>query len=521
MKRLIRPLSRISWRLMAFNLLLVFLPVAGVLYLDTYEEHLVAAQERSLSDQARLVAAALSGKELSIDRAQEIVARIESSGLGRPPEPYSPRIRVIDAAGHVFADTYWLRSRERVEQARRGRIQKSRLYRAGAFLLRPVIRWLRPPVPRLETDDFYETSNRLLGPEVQAALSGKEGASKRIAAGARALTLYRAAPVRSNGRVAAVVLVSQSTYPILRDLYSVRLGILQIFVASLVVAVIISLWIGATIVRPLRELRLDAHAILDRSGRLRGRFRPSQRQDEIGDLARALERLTRRLDEHVRFIESFASDVSHEFKNPLASIRTASEMLADVDDPRDRARFLVMIEQEVARMERLLTGVRDITLADAQIAREPRERVQLDQLLRDTVEGLALRERDRIRFVLNISDLPLIEASRDRLTQVFSNLLENAVSFSPPGGTVAVTASHRAGLVEVRIVDEGPGIPEAHLSRIFDRFFSYRPNESKKSDHTGLGLAIAKTITEGYGGTIRARNNVEGGAAFTVVLPAA
>lgn len=505
---------------MAFNLLLVFLPVAGVLYLDTYEEHLVDARERSLSDQGRLVAAALSGPQLSVDAAQALVARSEAAELGRPPEPYDARIRVIDRAGHVIADSYWLRSREKVEQARRGRIRKSRLYKLGAALLRPVVRYVRPPVPRMETDDFYETSNRLLGPEVQSALQGREGKSKRIASGAAALTLYNAHPIRTPGQIAGVVLVSQSTYPILRDLYTVRQGILQIFVASLVVAILISLWIGATIVRPLRQLRLDAHAILDRRRKSRSRFSGVGRQDEIGDLARSLERLTRRLDEHVGFIESFASDVSHEFKNPLASIRTASEMLADVDDPGDRARFLKIIEQDVGRMERLLTGVRDITLIDAQIARDQREAVRVDELLREVVDGFALREGPRLKLRFEVPELPPVQASHDRLTQVFTNLLENAISFSPPAGTVTVSGKRERSAVRIEISDEGPGIPELHLARIFDRFFSYRPGEPKRSAHTGLGLAIARTIIEGYGGTIAARNNVaSAGATFTVTIP--
>ena len=107
----------------------------------------------------------------------------------------------------------------------------------------------------------------------------------------------------------------------------------------MIVAIILSWLVATTIVRPLRRLRLEAGAILDRRGRLRGRFRGSRKHDEIGDLSRALERLTRRLDEHVRFIESFAADVSHEFKNPLASIRTATEMLAEVDEQEQRETF--------------------------------------------------------------------------------------------------------------------------------------------------------------------------------------
>lgn len=522
MKRYIRPFARISWRLMAFNLLLVFLPVAGVLYLDTYEEHLVAAQERSLLQQADLIAAALAGgSRLSIDAAQGLVARAESTALGRPPEPYQPRIRVTDSQGRVIADSYWLRPSDAVARARSGGIQKSRLYRLGAFLMRPIVRLVRPPEPRLEHDDQYETANRLMGPEVRAALRGSEAGTKRISSRASALTLYRAKPIWSSRGVGGVVLVSQSTYPIIRDLYAVRLGILQIFVASLVAAIVISLLVATTIVRPLRQLRLDAHDLLDRRGRVRGRFAGSDKPDEIGDLARALERLTRRLDEHVRFIESFAADVSHEFKNPLASIRTASEMLAVVTEPSDRARFIGIIQRDVARMERLLSGVRDVTLVDAQLAREEREQVAVGNLLTSVVESFRRTHERRVQFELHdLATNATTEASADRLTQVFTNLLDNAVSFAPDGSVVTIHLLDTTEEIRVIVRDSGPGIPEAHLTRIFDRFFSYRPDAAKRDSHTGLGLAIVKTIVEGYGGQISARNNTPApGATFEVTLP--
>lgn len=522
MKRYTRLFSRISWRLMAFNLLLVFLPIAGVLYLDTYEEHLVAAQERSLAQQAQLAAAALSGGErLAIDDAQALVARIESPALGRPPEPYQSRIRVTDAQGRVIADSYWLRTSEQVARAQGGRIRKSKLYRLGAFLVRPIVRYLRPPEPRLELDDAYESANRLLGPEVRAALAGSEGSSKRISSRASALTIYRAKPIWNARGIGGVVLVSQSTYPIVRDLYAVRLGILQIFVASLIAAILLSLFVATTIVRPLRQLRVDAHDLLDRRGRPRGRFGGSQRQDEIGDLARALERLTRRLEEHVHFIESFASDVSHEFKNPLASIRTAAEMLVEVTEPKDRTRFLEIIQRDVARMERLLSGVRDMTLIDAQLAREVRQGVAVDELLASCIEGFRLQRGNRVDFDLErIAESPRVDASPDRLTQVFTNLLDNALSFAPPGSIVAVQVSDDRDEVRVAIRDAGPGIPETHLNRIFDRFFSYRPDGGRRGNHTGLGLAIVKTIVESYGGRITVRNNTPSpGATFEVVLP--
>jgi len=318
--------------------------------------------------------------------------------------------------------------------------------------------------------------------------------------------------------VSGAVVASRNTFPILQDLYAIRLGVMRIFLASVVVAILVSLFFSATILAPLRQLRVDARSILDRRGRIRGHFKGSKRLDEIGELSRALERITRRLETHVHAIETFTADLSHEFKNPLASIRTANDMVADVVDPAVRKRFVQMIDQEVARMERLLSGVREISRIDAQLVREERRPVVIGELLAKIVEGFRLREGERVTFELQVDEgEPAVEASEDRLLQVFENLLDNAVSFSPDGGVVRVNVTASEALVVTRVSDEGSGISEPHMNRIFDRFFTYRPDASRRS-HTGLGLAIVKAIVQGYGGTISAAN-AEKGAIFEIRLP--
>lgn len=505
--------SRISIRLLAFNLLLVFLPLAGVLYLGAYETRLETSEVRSMTDEARLLAGAMA-KEGSLDAhlADDLFARW----------PTEARFRVLDFTGRVIADSRAYQPPPPVR--RRGSARHNTLYRIGAFLLRPIIRFVQPPEAPLEVD-FYDNATRLYGNEVRDALGGKEGFDKKITAGGqRSVTLYRAVPVIAGGRVVGAVLASQSTFTILQDLYVVRLGILRIFLASIVVAVLVSIFFSTTIVKPLRQLRFDARAILDRRGRIRGHFKGSRRRDEIGELSRALERITRRLDLHVKLVERFASDVSHEFKNPLASIRTANEMLAEVSDPADRRRFSRMVDQEVARMEKLLSGVREISVIDAQLPREETQIIAVYALLAKIVDGFRLRERERVRFQLAVpeetnAEVLTIEASEERVIQVFENVLDNAVSFSPPGGVVSIDAAVDGNAIVTRIRDEGPGISEQHRQRIFDRFFTYRPATAwRDSRHSGLGLSIVQAIVEGYGGTITAGNG-ERGAEFEIRLP--
>ncbi|HSY49488.1 MAG TPA: ATP-binding protein [Thermoanaerobaculia bacterium] len=513
-----RFLSRISFRLMAFNMLLVFLPVAGILYLGSYEQRLLGQQRRALEEEARLLAAAVASTPVPGRSAPEIMlARHRLRGDANDPV----RLRVISPLGYIIADSHTLTGPPPPQ--RTSRAKRNILYRAGAALLRPFLgsaRTLEQPLP---AGDYYEQSQRLFGAEVRSALQGEPRAIERISPDRRSVTVYVAEPIRVGDNVIGATLASQSTFPILQDLYTVRLGILRIFIISVIVAVVISLLVATTIVRPLRQLRLESGNILDRRGRLRGRFRGSLKHDEIGDLSRALESLTRRLDEHVRFIESFAADVSHEFKNPLASIRTATEMLAEVDEPEQRKRFLVMVELEIARMESLLAGVREITLIDAQLTTEQRTPIDVRAMLERIVDGFRLRERATVSIVLNTPPEPCeVSASEDRLIQVFVNVLENAISFSPAGGVVTIVLSHSGSTIVTTIADQGPGIPEANLPRVFDRFFTHRPETTRpRSSHTGLGLAIVKAIVEGYGGSITQSNREGGGAGFEIRLPAA
>jgi two-component system, OmpR family, sensor histidine kinase ChvG len=263
--------------------------------------------------------------------------------------------------------------------------------------------------------------------------------------------------------------------------------------------------------------------VLDRRNRLRGHFKGSKRGDEIGELSRALERIMRRLDAHVAFIEKFAADVVHELKNPLTSIRNANEMIADIADPDDRRRFVRVIDQEVARMERLLSGVREISIIDARLVREETHAVDMGALMTMLVEAFRVRGRNRVHFDLELGPGPLtVAASEDRLTQVFENILDNAASFSPDGSTVSVRVAADNGAVVTRIADQGPGIPDPNLGRIFDRFFTHRPEGARvAAGHTGLGLAIVQAIVEIYGGSVAAANGEERGAVFTVRMPRA
>jgi two-component system sensor histidine kinase ChvG len=503
--------SRIGLRVLAFNLLVLVLPVAGILYLDTYESQLLETQERGMVEQGRVLAAVLGGGPLTSDAAAAALSRLVVEN--------ESRYRGFGPDGDLLADSrrVLLAPADRPASYEVSSNRDAFLYRVGAWLVRVrdrVARWLRRRQPQPLGSVAGESA---MSPELAAALRGHYGAAARPTPGQRSLTLHCALPIQAGGQIVGAVVVSQSTYRVLQALYGLRLQVFQVVVGSAILAALLSLLMSATIVRPLVRLKRAAMSLTERRTPLSGTFAVVHRADEIGDLAKSLDELAGRLDAHIRLLESVAADVAHEFKNPLAAIRTAAEMLATAQDEHDRQRFYAMLTRDVDRLERMVTGVRELARLDSQIAQEAAVPVDVVAVLRGISEGMALSGTEvnlaagnRRAFVL---------ASRDGLVQVFENILVNAASLAP-GQPIEISVARRDNMWRIEFADRGPGIPEAHLDRVFERFFSYRPQPpGARREHAGLGLAIAKTIVEGYGGTISARNRDGGGATFTVELP--
>lgn len=513
---------RLSTRLLLFNLLLVFLPVSGLFYLDLYERELLTQQEKGMVQQGRLLAAALGGREaLTAEDAAALLARLEART--------ESRLRIYGVAGLPLADSSKgapvsppeadrrYASDPGNEAARASPERRSLLYRLGAAIFRftePLFA-ARNAAPSLRS----ETRRSGLAAALSAALSGRYGGGVERSPGQRSLTLHSAIPIRGGGKVIGAVVVTQSTVRVLRSLYAVRLRIFEVLLGSIGAAIFLSFLLATTISRPLARLSAQAADLVDRRGRLRGRFQGSKRRDEIGELARALEALTARLQGHLGFIESFAADVAHEFKNPLAAIRNAIELLDGAGTAEEHRRLSDLALAEISRLERLLGSVGEITAIDARLEAEPTERLALGDLLAGLVEGFKLRY-PALRFELDAPDEKLwIRASPDRLAQAFENLLDNAASFSPPEGRIAIRLRSTETQAGVEISDQGPGIPAADRERVFERFFTSRPEGRAASPHAGLGLAIVRAIVEGYGGNVRAVEGRLGGATIEVRLP--
>jgi len=526
---------RLSTQLLAFNLLLLFLPLASLLYLDTYEEQLLDTQEDSMIQQGRIFASSLEGADLAAEAAvilERLSGRVDS------------RIRVIDKDGRLLADSASIQPAKSVSTAEsdstyalksatvdtRGANERV-LYRTVVYPLNVLRRLFLPPGDAYDSGEYYSGKTTLLGPEVLAALQGRYGAITRLSTGGQvSVNLYSAIPIKDPGAdgVVGAVLVSRSTYGILLKLYELRLDIIKIFLFSLLAAVLISLVVSLTITIPIHKLKDEAGRVLDNSGRLGGRFTGLKRKDEIGDLSRALSELSGRLEKRIAFIDGFTADLLHELKNPLAAIRGAVDVA--LDTPQDAVvsgrSLLLRIGDEELRMERLLSRLRELSRIDNRLDVETTDLVDLADLVPLVLSRYPHKDFPRVHVDFrNETHSPArVRINPDRLVQLLANPVDNAVSFSPLESRVAVTLSEGsvAGIQGylLTVTDCGPGIRPSSLPRIFDRFYSDRA-EVDVDAHTGLGLAIVKAIAEGYGGACAIENLQQGGCRFSLVIPKA
>jgi len=252
-----------------------------------------------------------------------------------------------------------------------------------------------------------------------------------------------------------------------------------------------------------------------------------ERGDEIGTLARSLSDMTAALRERIDAGEAFAADVSHELKNPLASLRSALDTLENVEDPGLRKQLLDIAQADVRRLDRLITEIAEATRVDAELSRTTFTPIDLYALAQGIIGGrtAAARLGEERDLVFEVKSAPIgatmVSGDPARLERVIENLVDNAASFSPQGGHIVIAFAEAGDMIEMTVTDDGPGIPEEERDMIFERFHSVRPEEAF-GNHSGLGLAIARSIIAGHDGTLTVRDRADGnsGAVMVITLPA-
>ncbi|PEQ13291.1 sensor histidine kinase [Novosphingobium sp. PC22D] len=494
-------------RILAVNVIALALLAGSLFYIDSYRKELLAERFRLAASEVEITSHAL--EERSRKQRRALMMQI-GSGL-------QLRLRLYDEDGELEEDSFDLvePSYVFVDPASESTLQKAaRLLDRGMDFLIGA-----PPIPAYADPDGPSANN---WPELAEALeTGTSAIGLRLAPD-RTPVIIAAAPVGEDGES---LLITRNARDITQNVRDARQTLAIIVGAALVISILLSLFLARTIVEPLRKLVRAAVRV--RLGRDREVVVPRlpERGDEIGLLARAISDMTAALRERIDAVESFAADVAHELKNPLTSLRSAVETLGRVEDPALRRQLLDIAAQDVRRIDFLVTEIADASRIDAELSRARFEPVDMLRLIMALVA-----ERDQ-RGVNGTCKLVVgreggadmtVAGSPPRLERVFHNLIDNAVSFSPPGASILIALSREGDRVLVSVSDEGPGIPADAREKIFERFHSLRPASEEFGTHSGLGLAIARTIVEAHFGRLTAGARADGreGARLIVSLPA-
>ena len=493
-------------RILFVNILPLVLLGGGVLYLDSYRKQLLDERFKLALVEAQITAEALAGA--TPQRQEALLIQIGKE--------QRLRIRVYGPDGKMESDSFKL-APPSFDLPEPGEVDQT------SFALR-MDRWFDRVVDAPALPDYVdpEADDASAWPELVRAR--EESLTQIVLRDAADGThvINAAAPVGLDGDT---LLITRNPVDITQSVREARTNVLLIVLLFLMVSTLLSWFLAQTIVRPLRELVQAAVRV--RQGRDRQVEVPRlpDRRDEIGMLARAVSDMTGALRHRIDAVESFAADVAHEIKNPLASLRSATESLGKVDDPELRAQLLDIATHDVRRIDRLVTEISDASRIDAEMSRAEFEVVDLAALVSNVVASREERgENGGATVSIETFGKDLVVAGVPvRLERVIENLLDNAVSFSPDGSTIEVIMRCRDGRIIMTVCDEGPGIPEAKREKVFHRFHSDRPEGEDFGNHSGLGLAIGRTIAEAHDGTLHADERADGkkGACLVLDLPAA
>ncbi|MGH7042415.1 MAG: stimulus-sensing domain-containing protein [Acetobacteraceae bacterium] len=523
-------------RVLLVNALPLALLLAALLYLDQYQNGLLEGEVLALREQARVYAGALGqsavrmdGKHVVLipDLARPLLWRLTEPTPDAQARLYGPDGTVIADSAVDFAGT-GTPTREHLPPG----AQRGPLLATIGWLYDKVQALLPHPAPGT-IDLEHGGAGADWQPNVKGELKlSSADHSREMPPYIRRtvdnrLLVTVAEPVQRDKQTVGIILLTREAREVDSALFTIRMSILGLFGLALVLTVLLSWYMSLTIARPI--LRLAGAAAEMREGEGRTGSVPHSlliRHDEVGTLAVALADSAVALWHRMDAIEHFAADVAHEIKNPLTSIRSAIETLRRVEDPGRRQQLLAIMADDVTRLDRLISDVSDASRVDAELSRTMTERVDVAAMLRtlkELYDATRAGADPQLKVELPVGGL-FVRGVEDRLVQVFRNLIGNAESFSPPGGTITVRCTVAEGMAKILVDDEGPGIPDGSLEQIFDRFYSERPREERFGQHSGLGLAISRQIVDALHGSISAENRRDAagavlGARFVVRLP--
>jgi two-component system, OmpR family, sensor histidine kinase ChvG len=496
----------LTTRILAINIFALAILAGSLFYLDSFRTRLTVARLNQSQTEVRMIADALA--VAPPDRRHALLRELgQDSGT---------RLQVYVSDGRKIMDS-WAGARPTFELRDPSEEPWNKDFaRLLDNFLDDIVGADRPPF-------FVPPAREELRAWPEAVTALKSGRARTSLRRAPDGTPFISAAVPVAGE-SNVLLLTSNPRDIRRVVRSERLTLGIILLGTILFSVLLSLFLARTIARPLRRLATAAQQV--RLGRAREVDVPTlpARRDEIGLLARALHDMTETLRYRIDATEAFAADVTHELKNPLASLRSAVDSLERVDDPSLRSQLLDVVRHDVVRLDRLIVDIAEVSRLDAELTRARFEEVDLGRLLESLLpswEERAAPADVTIAFARPRAGSAVIMGDASRLARAIDNVVDNAISFAPPGSLVELAAARVEEEVVVSVEDEGPGVPQEARQAIFNRFHSIRPEGEAFGRHSGLGLAIAKAIVDGHDGRIAAEDRRDGrtGARFVIRFP--
>lgn len=326
--------------------------------------------------------------------------------------------------------------------------------------------------------------------------------------------IHVAAPIRHNGEIIGVVTISKPTYSVARFLATARRDIAVAVGIAVIGAIVLGMAVSMWISRPIEKLTRYAKAVSD------GKRVPPPRlgKDEVGVLAAAFEEMRVAL-EGKRYVEEYVQSLTHQMKSPLSAIRGAAELLDENMPPEQRRKFLLNIRAESAHIQDLIERMLQLSALESRKELRDVEEVSMSDLLADVLaEMTPMLDAKQLHTKLQRHESVSVKGERFLLRQALTNLLQNAIDFSPQNGHISVAVDVQDKRAAISISDNGPGIPDYALDKVFTRFYSLcRPGTGRKS--SGLGLTFAKEVADLHGGQIHIANRPEGGTEVKLTLP--
>ena len=527
----------LSARILLLNLLALILLLVGILYLNQFRQSLIESKVDALETQSEIISATISASATSSKgtnlfvfdrnigngngfdqrvikyRNYTINKKLLEGIIGQLIDPKTLNAKIYDSNNKLIHESNQFFSEREVAIFPISEIEDRSLFwsvynKLINFFGLDSIRHLK------YANDYSVVSNALDGSKNIVVNKNQSGQA----------IVHVSVPIVKFKAIVGYLVLSTQSGTIDMIVFEERASIMKVFMIASIITIILSLILSNTIAKPMRELA-DAANELTNNLNIRKKIPDfTRRNDEIGNLSNALNNMTVTLLNRIDTIEKFSADVAHELRNPLTSLRSAIEAFPVIKNKNERLRLIEIIKEDIDRVDRLISDISETSKLDTALTVEGREITDIYEFLYALIMLQNLRyKKNPIRLNQDEKGIKLYSVvNRDRLNQVFINLFDNARSFSNDGDSIDVNLRGEKDGIYIEILDLGGGIMGTKIDRIFDRFYTDRPNDVDTKKHSGLGLSIVKQIVDSHEGEVSVENFKLGqrkGTRFKIRLP--